>query len=156
MKKSPNKEQLEQIKTLNILLATISIAISNTKAFHWNIVSDNFFVLHQKFSDLYDTYSTYQDDIAERIRALDSIPMVGYSNYLKNSKLVETKQSSKISEHDALLETIQGIENVIEQAKKVKQISQLEVVSDDETDNFMQEIIYELEKLLWQYKADII
>jgi starvation-inducible DNA-binding protein len=140
-----------QIKSLNILLSSTSIALANIKAYHWMIKGNNFFVLHEKFGELYDFMAAQQDKIAERILALEDEPFLGYSNYLKFSIIKETK--IKGTERNILEEVLTTLDLIILQAQKVKEASIK--IDDDETDNYMQEIIYEMQKLHWQYGAQL-
>jgi starvation-inducible DNA-binding protein len=140
-----------QIKSLNILLSSVSITIANIKAYHWMIKGNNFFVLHEKFGEFYDFMADHQDKIAERILALEDEPYLGYSNYLKYSIIKET--IIKGTERNILEEILTTLDLLILQAQKVKEASIK--IDDDETDNYMQEIIYEMQKLHWQYGAQL-
>jgi starvation-inducible DNA-binding protein len=140
----------KQIKPLNILLSSVSISIANAKAYHWLITGNDFFVLHEKFSELYDFLADHQDKIAERILALQSKPIVGYSNYLKESKIKETSQTE---ENKILEEILNTFDILIALAQNVKDESIK--IDDDETDNYMQEFIYDIQKLHWQYGAQL-
>ncbi len=143
MSKAPNL--LQQI-SLNKLLATISIFQANVKVYHWLMSGDNFFVLHEKFGEFYDFLGEHQDKLAERILALKEIPMVGYSNYLEHSFITQTQ--AKL-ERDFLNELLNSIEITIKLAQKAKEESTK--TGDDETDNYLQEMIYELQKNAWMY-----
>jgi starvation-inducible DNA-binding protein len=138
--------QKSQQTSLNHLLATISIFQANLKVYHWLMSGDNFFVLHEKFGEFYDFLGEHQDKLAERILALRETPMIGYSNYLKHSEIKET--DSKI-EKEFLNELLISIQITIKLAQKAKEESKN--VGDDETDNYLQEMIYELQKNAWMY-----
>lgn len=143
MSKAPNL--LQQI-SLNKLLATISIFQANVKVYHWLMSGDNFFVLHEKFGEFYDFLGGHQDKLAERVLALKEIPMVGYSNYLEHSVITQTQ--AKL-ERDFLNELLNSIEITIKLARKAKEESTK--TGDDETDNYLQDMIYELQKNAWMY-----
>jgi starvation-inducible DNA-binding protein len=140
-----------QINNLNNLLASVSIAIANAKVYHWLIKGDKFFVFHPKFQEFYDVLAEHQDKIAERVIMLNHVPLLGYSNYIVKSKILETKLDGQ--EVEIIREILVSIDVLIGQAQEVKKSSK--EVGDDETDNYMQELIYEMQKLHWQYSVQV-
>ncbi len=145
-----NNESNKQITELNILLSSVSIAVSNAKAYHWLITGKDFFELHEQFSKLYDFFGDHQDKIAERILSLKSRPVVGYSNYLKHTFI---KEAVEVNEDQILEEVCNAFGLLIRQAQLVKKESVK--LKDDETDSYMQDLIYEIQKLDWQYSAQL-
>jgi starvation-inducible DNA-binding protein len=145
-----NTQNTQQITELNILLSSISIAVSNAKAYHWLITGKDFFELHEQFSKLYDFFGEHQDKIAERILSLKAKPIVGYSNYLKHTFI---KESVEINEDSILKEVLNSFDLLIVKACEVKKESVK--LEDDETDSYMQDLIYEIQKLHWQYTAQL-
>ena len=143
---SSNQKNINQQTALNNLLATISIFQANVKVYHWLLSGNNFFVLHEKFGEFYDFLGDHQDKLAERILALKENPMVGYSNYLKTSTITETKARS---EKEFLNELLESIETTIKLAQTAK--TESKKAGDDETDNYLQEMIYDLQKNAWMY-----
>lgn len=71
---------------LNILLANYSVFYQNTRGSHWNIKGEQFFTLHPKFEELYNSLVLKIDEIAERILTLGATPAHNYSDYLQVSK----------------------------------------------------------------------
>jgi starvation-inducible DNA-binding protein len=143
-------QNTKQITELNILLSSISIAVSNAKAYHWLITGKDFFELHEQFSKLYDFFGEHQDKIAERILSLKAKPVVGYSNYLKHTFI---KEAVEINEDSILKEVLNSFDLLIDKACEVKKESVK--LEDDETDSYMQDLIYEIQKLHWQYTAQL-
>lgn len=91
---------------LNILLADYHIYYQNLRNFHWNILGENFFQLHEKFEELYSDARVKIDDIAERILTLRYHPVSNLSEYLKisslnkaNSDKTDTEMVSEILEN---------------------------------------------------------
>jgi starvation-inducible DNA-binding protein len=145
-----NTQNTQQITELNILLSSISIAVSNAKAYHWLITGKDFFELHEQFSKLYDFFGEHQDKIAERILSLKAKPVVGYSSYLKHTFI---KEAVEINEDSILKEVLNSFDLLIDKACEVKKESVK--LEDDETDSYMQDLIYEIQKLHWQYTAQL-
>ncbi|NHW60270.1 DNA starvation/stationary phase protection protein, partial [Escherichia coli] len=52
----------------------------------------DFFTLHPKFEELYDSLVLKIDEIAERILTLGATPNHNYSDYLKVSSIKESKE----------------------------------------------------------------
>jgi starvation-inducible DNA-binding protein len=67
-KQSIKIEIAEQLKPI---LADQFIIYVKARNYHWNITGDLFFVLHEKFQELYEMLQVDIDVIAERIRTLD-------------------------------------------------------------------------------------
>jgi starvation-inducible DNA-binding protein len=72
---------------LNILLANYSVFYQNTRGSHWNIKGEQFFTLHPKFEELYNSLVLKIDEIAERILTLGATPAHNYSDYLQVSTI---------------------------------------------------------------------
>jgi starvation-inducible DNA-binding protein len=139
-----------QIKSLNNLLASVSVSIANAKYYHWLIKGNNFFVLHEKFNEYYEFLAEHQDKIAERILSLGDKPDVGYSVWLKNSYVKESKAPT---EKIMLEEVLSTLDKLILLSQKSKDLATK--ADDDETDNYLQDFIYQLQKLHWQYGAQL-
>ena len=48
-----DEKLLPTVVELNTLLADYHVYYQNLRNFHWNILGDNFFELHEKFEELY-------------------------------------------------------------------------------------------------------
>ncbi len=74
---------------LNTLLANYHIYYQKLRNFHWNVLGENFFDLHNKFEELYTDVRTKIDETAERILTLRYHPMSKLSDYLEISEIKE-------------------------------------------------------------------
>ena len=137
------------LTSLNTYISSFAVASVNTKVYHWLITGDNFFVLHEKFEELYNYYTETQDKIAERVRALDSDPEIGFSHYLQNSKIKET--ILKNNENLILDEVVNTLDLLITFGHEVKKSA--DDIEDKETHDFIVVIIFELQKYRWMYKS---
>ena len=134
---------------LNTLLANYHIYYQKLRNFHWNILGENFFELHNKFEELYSDARTKIDEIAERILTLRYHPMSKFSDYLEISRIKESSplQSDKemvnelIEDHKLLL---QQMSNVLAKAGNAK---------DEGTIDLIGGYIRELEKSSWMLDA---
>lgn len=154
MKKHPiiglAKADCEEIAAkLNILLANYSVFYQNTRGAHWNIVGDQFFTLHPKFEELYNSLVLKIDEIAERILTLEGTPLHNYSDYLEISAIKESKEVS---------DPIKAVENILSSFKIVIDLQRelldlSEKAGDEGTNSQMSDYVTEQEKEVWMYNA---
>lgn len=92
-----DEKLLPTVVELNTLLADYHIYYQNLRNFHWNILGENFFELHEKFEELYTDARVKIDEIAERILTLRYHPMSNLKDYLKASSIeeVSSKKTDK-------------------------------------------------------------
>ena len=76
-----DEKLLPTVVELNTLLADYHIYYQNLRNFHWNILGDNFFELHEKFEELYTDARVKIDEIAERILTLRYHPMSNLKDF---------------------------------------------------------------------------
>ncbi|WP_077197470.1 Dps family protein [Prevotella ihumii] len=86
---------LDEKKVKNIisglaqLLADYQIYYTNLRNLHWNVKGHGFFIMHEKYEEMYNIAATQIDDIAERILQLGGKPESRFSEYLKVSAIKE-------------------------------------------------------------------
>ncbi|MEM9636384.1 MAG: DNA starvation/stationary phase protection protein [Pseudomonadota bacterium] len=78
-------------EALNQSVAETAVTTMLAQNFHWNVKGMAFGPLHEMFQKMYEDHFAAQDDLAERIRALDVHAEGQLAGMLKRSK---------ISEHD--------------------------------------------------------
>ena len=98
-------------KLLNKLLASTAIYYQNVKSFHWLIKGKHFFDLHAKFGELYECADDDIDMIAERILAIDSIPLHTYEDFINTSMVDVSKNVSR--DVGAIKDTIKGLNRLV-------------------------------------------
>lgn len=74
---------------LNTQLANWSVLGVKLHNYHWFVKGPQFFTLHAKFEELYDTAAGYVDELAERLLAIGGKPAATMSEYLKLSLIQE-------------------------------------------------------------------
>lgn len=74
---------------LNQLLADSYALMANTHHAHWNVEGPDFFALHKAFQEQYEELFEAVDEIAERLRALDSYPVGGLRALAKQAGMDE-------------------------------------------------------------------
>jgi starvation-inducible DNA-binding protein len=77
------------IDGLTQCLAEVAIVTTKAQNFHWNVTGMSFGSLHELFQEIYEDHFEAQDELAERIKALEGHAEGRYSEYLKRSAVRE-------------------------------------------------------------------
>lgn len=77
------------VEALTQSVAETAVATMLAQNFHWNVTGMAFGPLHDLFQTVYEDHFTAQDDLAERIRALDAPVEATLAGMLKRSKVAE-------------------------------------------------------------------
>lgn len=137
------------VEQLNILLADYHLYYQKLRNFHWNIIGQNFFDLHEKFEELYDDAKLKVDEIAERILTLRFQPTSNYSDYLKKSNIKES--SSDLEDGEMVTILLEDHGKILKQMSKV--VETAEENGDEGTIDLIGGYIRELEKTSWMLDA---
>lgn len=86
------------IESLMQALAEVAVTTTKAQTFHWNVTGMAFGSLHELFEDIYDDHFEAQDDLAERIKAIDGHADGRYTTYLKRSAIKEHDGHGKAEE----------------------------------------------------------
>lgn len=79
------------VEALNQSVAETAVTTMLAQNFHWNVTGMAFGPLHEMFQGIYEDHFVAQDDLAERVKALD-----GHAE----GTLAGMIERSKVSEHD--------------------------------------------------------
>jgi starvation-inducible DNA-binding protein len=74
---------------LNQCVAETAVTTMLAQNFHWNVTGMAFGPLHELFQQVYEDHFTAQDDLAERVKALDGHAEGTLEGMLKRSKVEE-------------------------------------------------------------------
>ncbi|MCR9257224.1 MAG: DNA starvation/stationary phase protection protein [Alphaproteobacteria bacterium] len=82
---------------LNQCVAETAVTTMLAQNFHWNVTGMSFGPLHDLFQTIYEDHFTAQDDLAERVKALDMHAEGQLAKMIERSKVKEADghQSSK-------------------------------------------------------------
>lgn len=145
-----NEEKLLPVVIeLNTLLADYHMYYQKLRNFHWNILGNNFFDLHEKFEELYTDARVKVDEIAERILTLRYHPMSNYSEYLKTSSIEESMIS--LTDKDMVEEILKSHSLLLIQMTKV--VDKADAIGDEGTIDLIGAYIRNLEKTSWMLDA---
>ncbi len=81
--------QVQICEALNQCVAETAVATMLAQNFHWNVTGMAFGPLHALFQEIYEDHFVAQDDLAERVKALDGHAEGTLAGMLKRSKVVE-------------------------------------------------------------------
>lgn len=143
------QSNIEIAKKLNQLLANYEVYYQNLRGFHWNIKGNDFFVLHEKFEELYNEAQLAIDEVAERILTLGEQPLHTYTDFVETSTIKECKNlSDSKSTVEALLESLRIL------IALEREILCLAGDADDEgTLALMSEYLSAQEKTVWMFAS---
>lgn len=85
-------------EALNLALADTAVATMQAQNFHWNVTGPTFLQLHDLFQQIYEDHFQAQDDLAERVKALDGHADGHLGRMLKTSKVKEHVGDATASE----------------------------------------------------------
>lgn len=144
--KTKNQDLIEK---LNKLLADYQMYYQNLRGLHWNVKGAMFFMLHEKYEELYNQASEVIDEIAERILMVGGEPLHTFDDYLATATLKEVKNVSNGNS---------GVETVLENTRFLLESFNeiLEVASktgDEGTAAMISEWIGYAEKQIWMLES---
>jgi starvation-inducible DNA-binding protein len=132
---------------LNVLLSDIQIFYANVRGMHWNVTRKQFFVLHEKFEEIYTGLSGKADAIAERILILGQRPVHRFSQYLKIAVIKETEILS--SAEDTVNEVLKSLKLLLKQEREI--VTLVSELGDEGTVDLLTGYISEQEKMIWMF-----
>ena len=139
----------DTVGELNILLSDYQLYYQKLRNYHWNIVGQNFFDLHEQFEEMYDDAKLKIDEIAERILTLRFQPESNLTTYLKLSNIKES--SSDVTDKEMVTNLLDDHGTIIKQMRKTTEVA--DANGDEGTIDLIGAYIRELEKTSWMLDA---
>lgn len=136
-------------ETLNKLIADWTVLYAKLHNFHWFVKGDQFFVLHEKFEELYNEAAGYIDELAERLLALNGKPVATLKGSLEISTLKEA--DGQETAEQMVQAVIDDFSLMIQELQKGIELS--EQLNDEATGDLLIGIQKNLEKHNWMLKA---
>ena len=137
------------IESLRVLEADYSVFYRKLRAFHWNVNGPQFFTLHQKFEELYNSFAVKVDELAERALTLGGEPIPTYRAVLDAARLEEMPEMpdamGMVEALYADLKKINGwTREVIDQASESNDVG---------TSSMLEDFAVEGEKEAWMLRS---
>ncbi|MBG0730710.1 DNA starvation/stationary phase protection protein [Mycoplasma sp. 'Moose RK'] len=104
---------------LHQLQASLTVFYANLKNFHWNLVDQNFLVIHKYTDKLAQKTNDFIDEVAEKIRALDEIAFASFAEIQQNAKL-EFLQARVWNGFDVINEIAAQIKIILQICEKIQ------------------------------------
>jgi starvation-inducible DNA-binding protein len=145
-----DKKKVETVaQNLNNMLAAYQLHYQKLRNFHWNLRSQDFFVLHDKFEQFYTDANQKIDDIAERILTLRVRPISQLSEYLQVSQIKECPED--LDQTQMVGEVLNDYSVLIKLGRNVLKAA---AEADDEgTIDMMGGYVGDLEKNCWMLSS---
>ena len=135
--------------SLNAVLANYQMLYQKLRNFHWNVVGDAFFDLHENFEVYYSKAVEHIDEIAERIRIFGGTPLSNYSEYLKHATIQEASPDTEAQEMAAQITS--DFEEMLSYFFKATEIAA--EYGDTGTVTLLQEYTKDMEKDHWMLRS---
>jgi len=137
------------VSKLNSLVADFTVFYQKLRHYHWNVKGPRFFILHQKFEEIYDEINLVIDELAERIVGLEGVPLHTLAHVLEEASLQEDPNipdgeamvAALVSDMTALTKSLQSA------------LEEAEDAEDRTTVNMLDEVKDGLEAHIWMLKA---
>ena len=137
------------VNNLNQLLIDYQVHYQNLRLFHWNVKGPFFFMLHEKFEELYLEAAERIDEVAERILALDGTPKGSLASITAQATI---PSSEDIIEANDMVQAILDANGIL--VKNLTTVlSSAGDVDDEGTLDIFTGYIREIEKQNWMLKA---
>ena len=109
-------ESTEIVTSLNRTLASYQIFFHKLQSFHWNVLGNDFYDVHDVTEEMYKRGLSNIDELAERIRIFGQIPEVRLTKYLEQSIISESSpdKSSEFMIYDMISDIEKLLENLLE------------------------------------------
>lgn len=143
------QEKTQVIEILNKQLSNNTVLWTKLHNFHWYVKGPNFFSLHAKFEELYNSTGVAVDELAERILTIGGEPI---------AKLTEALEESSIDEGEYGLDAKQMVKQLTEDfdvivAELNQGVKVADEAGDDRTADMFTGLAQDFEKNNWMLKS---
>ncbi len=146
------KSQSSMVEHLSGVLSNTYLLAIKTHGYHWNVTGPLFPQLHAQFSEQYESLLEAADDLAERIRALDSAAPSGPAAFQKLSIVKESpaKPPKAAMMIQDLLKTHEAVRARIEKAR-----GHADKLSDKATEDMLIGRLEAHDKTIWMLRSQL-
>ncbi|GGM19403.1 DNA protection during starvation protein [Paraliobacillus quinghaiensis] len=145
-----NENQALQ-QQLNQLVATHGVFFTKLHQHHWYVKGHNFFVLHEKFEELYNEVNEKFDEFAERLLTIGGSPYSTLKEFLENATIDEKPYSKEVSAEEMVKSVINDYKII--QKELAKGIQLAGEAGDDISEDLMIGYKTSVDKTLWMLTA---
>lgn len=139
-------------KQLNHLLADFAVEYHKLQNYHWYVKGKDFFNVHAKLEDYYNSMNEAIDEIAEKILMIGGQPLASMQEFLDHSQIQEA-QMVDVSSQDIYQSILLDFNYLLNSVKNIKKEA-------DDQDHYlissaMDHYIEEFSKAIWMLKQTI-
>lgn len=136
---------------LNKMVATYGQFYIRLHQFHWYVKGSDFFVLHEKFEDLYDDVTADLDVVAERLLAIGGEPYSTLQEFIEHSVLEENADDKNLSQEEMVVATIKDLEIIAETLQEGAELT--DEHADYPSNDMVIGMKEEIDKNIWMLKG---
>ncbi|HZG72442.1 MAG TPA: Dps family protein [Chondromyces sp.] len=133
------------IETVNKQIANWTVLYTKLHNYHWFVKGPQFFVLHEKFEELYNEAAGYIDELAERLLALGGAPVATMKESLQLASVNEAEGQE--SAEQMVQSVVNDFSTMIDELKEGMNLAG--EVNDETTGDMLLSIHQSLEKHVW-------
>lgn len=134
---------------LNKQLANLNVMYVKLQHYHWYVNGQQFFVLHEKFQQLYEELPPVIDELAERILTIGGQPIGTLRQFAEQASIQEANGNESAERMVTQLE-----QDYMQLAKELKQLIQEAEKQDDVvTADLLTSLTASCEKHVWMLRS---
>ncbi len=135
---------------LNVFVANQTVLYTKLHNLHWYVTGPQFFVLHEKFEELYDQTTEVLDEVAERLLAIGGQPVASLKEVLAIATVKELADKT-ISGKDAVAILLADLKAALKDANELQELSA--EADDPATEDLFIGYRANYEKTIWMLEA---
>ncbi|WP_067840044.1 Dps family protein [Amphibacillus sediminis] len=136
---------------LNQLVATHGVLFTKLHQHHWFVKGTNFFVLHEKFEELYNEINEHFDEFAERLLTIGGEPYSTLQEFLDHSTVKEKPYTTEVKQADMVKSVLEDFRVLVTDLEKGIELAG--EANDDITEDLFIGYKTEIEKHMWMLEA---
>ncbi len=140
------------LNSLNSLLADLNVFFRKLQNYHWNVEGKDFFIVHEKLEEYYDSIFKQIDEVAEHILILGGQPLGTLKDYTEITKLQEA-ENKKIKSNVIFDNIIKDFSSILADVMNIKK--EADELNQYGTSSLMDEYILEYTKIIWMLKQSM-
>ncbi len=145
-----NQEEAgEIVGALNLLLANYAVVYQKIRNYHWNVVGEDFFEIHEKLEEEYLDTAAAIDEIAERVRILGFRPLSTLAEFLEHAEIEEP--TGTVKSDDMIPDMLNDYQILLSFMIDVADVAT--EFGDLGTETLMRNMVTRLEKKNWMFSS---
>ncbi len=136
---------------VNHLIANQGVLNVKLHQFHWYIQGRDFYLLHEKFEELYNEVNKYFDQFAERLIAIGENPYSTLEEYIEHAFISEKPYEKKMTSNEMIQILVSDYRTIRDVTIKAIELAVKE--GDFVTEDMLKEYKANLDQTIWMLQA---